>query len=119
MLNLLELEKCFFRYSCISDRAWLEKTLHNDFMECGKSGLLSDKKDMIQSLLECKAGRNIEIYSFECRRIDYNVWIAHYITKTDEGELYYRTSVWVVCDEPQLYFHQATQLNEKVDLVKY
>ena len=119
MPDLLELEKCFFRRSYISDRAWLDKTLHNDFTECGKSGLLSDKEDTVKSLLECKADRDIEIFNFECRTIDDKIWLVHYITKSDDGGLYYRTSVWFICDEPQLYFHQATPLNEEVDLVKY
>lgn len=118
MQKLLELEKSFFRHACISDRVWLENTIHNDFAECGKSGLLFNKQDTIQSLLQCKTDRNIEIYNFNCCKIDDKSWIVHYITKTGEDQKYYRTSVWVGHKNPQLYFHQATILNEDIALIK-
>lgn len=113
MQKLLELEKSFFKYECISNRTWLESTIHDDFTECGKSGMLFNKQDTIESLLECKEDRNIEIYNFNCRRLDNNCWLVNYITITDEGQKYYRTSVWAGNENLQLYFHQATLLNEK------
>ncbi len=116
MHRLLELEKSFFKHSCISDRAWLERTIHRDFIECGKSGMLFNKQDTIQSLLECKTDRKIEIYNFICRKFDDKSWIVHYITRTDQDQKYYRTSIWVGHKNMQLYFHQATILNEEIDL---
>ena len=38
---------------------------------------------------------------------------------TDDGQKYYRTSVWVGHEKLQLFFHQATILNEDIDLIKY
>ena len=70
MQKLLDLEKMFFDYSYISDKVWLENTIHNDFTECGRSGMLFNKQDVIKSLLECKEDRKIEIYNFACRKID-------------------------------------------------
>lgn len=118
MQKLLELEKSFFRHCCISDRDWLEQTIHNDFVECGKSGILFNKQDTIQSLLECKTDRNIDIYNFNCCKIDDKSWIVHYITIADNGRKYYRTSVWLKNKKLQLYFHQATSLNEDFYLKK-
>ena len=119
MQKLLELEKMLFDYSYISDRAWLENTIHDDFAECGRSGMLFNKHDVIQSLLECKESRKIEIYNFACRRIDEKSWLVNYITMTDDGQKYFRTSVWVEHKKMQLFFHQATVLNEDIDLIKY
>ncbi len=36
----------------------------------------------------------------------------------DQDQKYYRTSIWVGHKNMQLYFHQATILNEEIDLIK-
>lgn len=113
--TLLRLEKDFFKLSCISDRNWLENIIHDSFTECGKSGLLFDKQQTVQDLLNCTADRNIDIYNFECSAVDEKTWIVHYITCSD-GRQYYRTSLWVMEDTLRLYFHQASELNMKIDL---
>lgn len=111
---LLNLEKSFFRISCISDRDWLDATLHNDFTECGKSGVLFNKNEVMDGLLACKEDRPIEISNFSCEMIGTGCWMVHYMTESD-GELYYRTSIWIREKGLQLRFHQATKLNCNCD----
>lgn len=115
---LLNLEKKLFQYSYISNRSWLENTIHTDFIECGKSGMLFDKQKTIQSLLQCKTDRDIIIYQFTCMNIDNNSWIVHYMTREQDETIYYRTSIWVKKDTMKLYFHQASKLEEKIVLIE-
>lgn len=112
---LLNLEKSFFRISCISHRDWLDATLHNDFTECGKSGVLFNKDEVMDGLLACKEDRPIEISDFSCEMIGADCWMVHYVTESDDEGSYYRTSVWVREKGLQLRFHQATKLNSKFD----
>ncbi len=107
--TLLTLEKDFFNLQYISDREWLDKILHDDFRECGRSGKLFDKFDTMEELLQCDSDRDIVICGFECVEINSNSWLVHYITEI-EGKQYYRTSVWVREPDMKLFFHQATEL---------
>lgn len=107
----MELENRFFKLKYISDRDWLGRTLHEDFCECGKSGLLFNKKMTVESLLQCRRDRNIVILDFECRKISDNCYLVHYVTESD-NKRYYRTSIWVKEADIKLLFHQATELNE-------
>lgn len=111
--KLLDLEKDFFRIECISSKEWLASTLHDDFMECGKSGFLSNKEEVMEGLLACKEDRNIRINNFSCERIEENCWLVHYITES-EDELFFRTSIWVGQQQLQMRFHQATKLTSCV-----
>lgn len=115
--TLLDMEKRFFNRGYISDRNWLEKTIHNDFLECGKSGILFDKRETIESLRSCAGDRDITIYNFEYSRVTDNCWLVHYITQND-GEQYYRTSVWVMENSLKLFYHQASRLNPGVQKLK-
>ncbi len=118
--RILTLEKSFFEIKFISDRRYLEKTLHKSFFECGSSGSLYDRKSVIDALMECKENRDIDIYNYVCRQIDSNSWLVHYITKTQNDKRYFRTSVWV-CEnsELKLCFHQSSRLYDEIELIKY
>lgn len=109
--TLLDLEQSFFKIQYISDKEWLDTTLHDDFTECGKSGILFDKYETMESLLSCAEDRDIEIFDFECRNISGTSWLVHYITKSG-NKRYYRTSVWVKEKQLKLFYHQATLLND-------
>ncbi len=115
---LLSLEKDFFRYDHISDKNWLNSVLHDEFQECGKSGRIFRKEETVEALLSCNSNREISIYNFQCCEIKPNCWMVHYITKTDEDELIYRTSIWVKENQLKLYFHQATKLSSKTELIE-
>ncbi len=116
--EILSLEKKFFSYNYISDKNWLEQILHDDFIECGESGLLSDKQDTVMSLLQCKQDRKISIYNYDCCQIDRKSWIVHYVTLSAENKKYFRMSIWVDQDGLRLYYHQATLLNMEIKRLK-
>ncbi|MCH5184967.1 MAG: nuclear transport factor 2 family protein [Oscillospiraceae bacterium] len=113
--TLLNSEKDFFKYDKITDRAWLDSVLHDNFKEVGKSGVIFYKKDTIESLTALKADRNIDIFNFEVEEPKTDCWIVHYITKESDDRLFYRTSVWVKENNLKLIFHQATELNPVIN----
>ena len=114
--TLLDLEKDFFRYDKITDRTWLDSTLHDKFKEVGKSGIIFYKEDTINSLMALKADRNITIFNFEIEELKADCWIVHYITKDSDDKLFYRTSIWVKENNLKLIFHQASKLNLVINL---
>lgn len=109
--EILELEKSFFKYEYIKDKSWLDKTIHNNFKECGKSGFIFNKEETIKSLLSCKEDRKINICNYEFEKINNNTYLVHYITK--DIDVIYRTSIWVMEGNLKILFHQASKLNEK------
>lgn len=114
--KLLELEKSFFKHSFISDRNWLDAVLHKEFKECGASGEIFGRGEVIADLLMCGGDRDIKIYNFECSELVSGCWMVHYITKKG-GKKYYRTSIWVTEKDPiQLIFHQASFLKTEINL---
>lgn len=117
--KFLKSEKQFFEYKCISDKSWLEKMLHKDFTECGKSGYIMTRAEVIKSLLKCECDRDIAVYNFESRLISDNTAIIHYYTVSD-NKFVYRTSIWVKTNTWQLYFHQASVINhEQAEKIKF
>ena len=117
--EILDLEKMLFKYDYISNKEWLENVIHDDFIECGKSGYLFKKAETVESLLECKEDRNVVIYNYDCNKIDTNTWIVHYITCVDNIDKYYRTSIWVKEQNLKLIFHQASKYFEDVNLERF
>lgn len=111
--EILQLEKDLFKYEKISDINWLNNIIDDDFVECGKSGLLYNKEITIKDLSKCTKDRNITIYDFTCKKIDNNTYLVHYITESD-NKYYYRTSIWKNNDGLKLLFHQATKLDDKL-----
>ena len=100
----------------MSDKDWLENVIHNEFVECGKSGRFYYKNDTIEMLLSCDEDRDILVYNYCYQQISSDVYMVHYITKSLD-DLIYRTSIWVDDNGLKLRFHQASILKEKVDLI--
>lgn len=115
--KILNAEKSLFKYEFISNVEYLESIFSDNFLECGKSGIIYDKNTVIESLLKATHDRDITIYNFTCENIDKNTWLVHYIT-LENDKLYYRTSIWLDNDIKLLY-HQATLYNEKIELISY
>jgi hypothetical protein len=115
--EILELEKNLLKYEYISNKDFLEKTIHDNFLECGKSGMLFNKEVTVNELLSCKEDRNIKIYNFTCEQIDANTYLIHYITISNDKE-YYRTSIWTKENNLKLLYHQATEYNEDTILIE-
>lgn len=114
--TLLNLEMSFFYKKYINDINWLNKTIHDEFLEMGKSGFFFDKETTIRELLKCKEDRNITIHNFTYKKIDVNTYLVHYITKNNDT-CYYRTSIWIDEHGLQLFFHQASLINENIPLI--
>lgn len=114
--TLLSLEKDFFKYDKITDRKWLDAVLHDNYREVGKSGIIFYKKDTINALLEATTDRNITIFNFDFEELKTDCWIVHYITRDNNDELFYRTSIWVKENNLKLIFHQASRLKSSLDL---
>ena len=110
--EILKLEKDLFKYEKISNNKWLDNIIDDSFIECGKSGILFDKKSTIQYLSKCTKDRNITIYNYTYSQIDNNTYLVHYITKSNDNS-YYRTSIWINNDGLKLLFHQASKLTSK------
>ena len=91
--TLLALEKAFFQLKYTSNRAWLAEVLHDDFLECGKSGGLYHKEETMEALLALTEDRGITMYNFTCEALGACCWLVHYMTCI-QGRWYYRTSVW-------------------------
>ena len=109
--KILNLEKDLFKYEKISNIDWLNNIIDDNFVECGKSGNIYDKKITVKELSNCKSDRNITIYNYSYEKIDNNTHMVHYITKSD-NVLYYRTSIWIDNNGLKLLFHQASKLTD-------
>ncbi len=111
MEALLTLEHRFFEWTYIGDRKWLEDTLHDAFVECGRSGQLYGKAETIDALLACGSDRDIRMQDAVCEPLSKDCALVHYVTKS-EGALWYRTSIWVREGRWRLRYHQASRLRE-------
>lgn len=117
--NILEKEKSLFDLKYMKDIDYLNKTIDDNYLECGKSGLLYNKEYEISNFLKLTKDRQITIYNFECQKIDLNTYIVHYFTN-QSNNLYYRTSIWKkIGNELKILYHQATPFNGKVTLHEF
>ncbi len=108
--TLLALEKRFFRKEFCADRERIASALHDNFLECGKSGFLTGKAETVESLSAAPRDRAITVYNFTCEALGGGYWLAHYVTASDGG-LFFRTSIWKKEADWRLYFHQASPLH--------
>ncbi len=117
--TILELEKSLFQYKYMSDVTYLERILDDDYLEVGKSGKRISKKDVINELSNLKEDRNITIYNFTCDEIEKGVYLAHYITKSGDDNIF-RTSVWKnEHGATKILFHQASLYKDNIELIEY
>ena len=58
---ILELEKNLFKKEYMSNIEWMNKTISDNFVECGKSGKFFHKKDTIEELSKLNEDRKIDI----------------------------------------------------------
>ena len=117
--KILELEKSLFKYEFISDKNYLNRVIDDSFMEVGKSGKKFDKADVVNELSALEADRKIAIYNYTCDEIAENLYLVHYITKSDEEKIF-RSSIWKdENDSIKLLFHQASLYKDDIELVEY
>ncbi len=116
--RVLELEKSLFKHEYMSDVTYLDEIIDDNFTEVGKSGKKYNKKDVINNLSITKEDRNITIYNFTCEKLSEDIYLIHYITKSNEDNIY-RTSIWrKECERVKIVFHQASLYRENVDLTE-
>lgn len=109
--------KNFVELKYISHKKQLEDILSDHFIECGKSGVLYNKNEIIQALMEYQANRNI--YHFDVCTLGEKNFLVHYITLDKEGNRYFRTSVWIKENGLKLLFHQPSLLCMETELLKF
>lgn len=115
-MEILELEKSLFEVKYMNDKEYLNNLIDDNYLEIGKSGKMINKDDVIKELSSLKENRNIDIYNFSCTQ-ENNLFIVHYITVSNNNKIY-RTSIWKKEKDYKILFHQASVLNEEIDLTK-
>ena len=113
--KLLELEKSLFKVKFMQDRAYLDKVLSDDYLECGRSGRLFGKQEVINELTTLTEDRPIKIYNFSAEQKG-NLWVAHYVTLSGEDRIF-RTSLWT--NDGVMLFHQASKLSIDLKLEEF
>jgi ribonuclease HI len=95
------------------DRAWMDRVLHPDFTEVGRSGRSSTRDDVLENPRESFT-IDLPLEDYRLSLIDEDVALVRYISReTFEGDPTpaHRTSVWVNTNQGwQLRFHQGTPL---------
>ena len=64
--KILELEKSLFKYEYMTDIAYLNEIIDDQYIEVGKSGKQFNKEDVIKELSILKEDRKISIYNYTC-----------------------------------------------------
>ncbi|WP_259344900.1 nuclear transport factor 2 family protein [Pectobacterium aroidearum] len=101
-----------------SQRVVIDKLLHHDFFEIGRSGMQFDKQQVIDALISETAEQPIQADNFELSVVDEKSVLLTYLSyKADENNIVsktWRTSLWVRNvdsqnpDDWQMRFHQGT-----------
>lgn len=113
--DILRLEKSLFKLEFMRDRAYLDRILSDDYLECGKSGKLFGKQEVVEELTALSEDRPIKIYNFLAEQKG-NLWVAHYITLSGEDKIF-RTSLWT--NDGVMLFHQASKLSIDIKLEEF
>lgn len=96
-----------------ADRGWMDRVLHPDFAEVGRSGRIYDRQEAIETTTY-PFGVDLPLKGFTMDLIDEDVALVRYVSReTREGEPSpsHRTSVWVNTNAGwRLRFHQGTPL---------
>lgn len=102
------LETSLFLKEYLSDKDYLEKIFHDDFIEVGKTGNIYHKGDTIEALYGSD-DRRIKVIDFSVRMMSLSMYIVNYISIHEDGIRVYRTSIWMETIKGlKLYYHQGT-----------
>lgn len=112
---LEHLEEGLWDFETRFDRDWMDKILHPDFTEVGRSGRTYDRQEMIEA---GRPRKRFEVtlphLEYRLELVDEDVALVRYVSRPvyDSVErLDQRTSIWVNTNEGwRLRFHQATPL---------
>lgn len=113
---LEHLEEGLWDFETRFDQSWMEKILHPEFSEVGRSGRTYDRQEMIEA---SRPRKPFEVFlphlEYRLELIDEDVALVRYVSRPvyDSVErLDQRTSIWVNTNEGwRLRFHQGTPLS--------
>ena len=103
----------------MTDIAYLNEIIDDQYIEVEKSGKQFNKEDVIKELSILKVDRKISIYNYTCELLEEKLYLIHYISKSNEYNIY-RTSIWKKENgKIKIIFHQASLYKEIVILIEY
>lgn len=115
--RIVQYEQRLHRFEARHQKAELEKLLHRDFFEIGRSGKRYDRRQVIDALTDEAGELHIQSEQFDLVPIDACTLLLTYRTfmlNSSEEKTHHtlRTSVWVMSDvegnDWQMRFHQGT-----------
>ena len=106
-----DLEEGMWTFERRSNEAWLQRYLHNEFMEVGRSGKRYNRSELFPiTIAPFKA--MIPLPNFELKFISHECALATYdsdFKQSGNQEFAHRSSLWVYADDRwQLIYHQGT-----------
>ncbi|MGF1747168.1 DUF4440 domain-containing protein [Vibrio cionasavignyae] len=112
---IIEQEIALHEFEIRQDKAEIERLIHPDFREVGRSGNSYDFKSIVR-MMEMEKPSNVQIHSqnYECVALEPTVQLLTYETALidDSGQassFTKRSSIWVLAEELwQLKYHQGT-----------
>ncbi|MGC6386231.1 DUF4440 domain-containing protein [Ewingella sp. S1.OA.A_B6] len=113
-LNEIKDLECSLHDAKRANRQWLEKVLHQDFMEITRSGILVDRQETIAALTTETAASQIMASDFHLQTVNAGCVILTYRTmvRSEAGTSHaaLRSSCWTLTERTgwQLLFHQVT-----------
>lgn len=111
MIAILQsLEESLWTSETRFDREYMEKILHPDFVEFGRSGRVYSRDEMLNAE-ECKIRATLPLKDFTLHEIADDVALVTYVSEVqdEEMEVGNRSSLWVkVGEDWKLRFHQGT-----------
>lgn len=111
LLEELKQLECSLHGARRNDREWLEQTLHQEFREITRSGVVVDRAQTIASLTGEEQTLTILSSDFRLVSNSDHFAILHYRTFRPDGtRVSLRSSCWICSDDGKwtLIFHQGT-----------
>ena len=112
---ILKLEKSLWVEETRYNKEYLDKILHKEFMEFGKSGKVFSKQDILNDT-EGEINAVFPFENFQVKTLDSNTFLVTYQVKTKQNDIVVytnRSSIWVGENRNiQMIFHQGTIFNK-------
>jgi hypothetical protein len=111
--ELQELEESLWVAKTRFDATYMERVLHEDFFEFGRSGRIYKRADTLDAAPR-EIGATIPLKDFAVHRVGEDVFLVTYKSEVrdEELEIGNRSSLWIKTkDGWKLRFHQGTVVN--------
>jgi len=117
MGEVISLERKLLTVEGRSDIEFLKSVLSDDFEECGASGRVFDKQDVLGRLPAEGNSYSFEAYNMSTTILANDLVMNKFktkITKNGETKLSHRISLWKLTTIGwRIFYHQGTNLNEQ------